>query len=189
MTEQAVIGLFKKYNALLSGHFKLSSGLHSGNYLQCALVLENPRVARRLGKAIAERFKDEGITAVAGPAIGGIVIAHEVAAALNVKCIFGEREDGAMKLRRGFFVEPDDKVVIVEDVITTGGSLKELAKVISDSGAKVAGAASIIDRSEKKIDFGVRQESLAKLDVKTFDPAACPLCRSGAPITKPGSRK
>ncbi|MEA3305258.1 MAG: orotate phosphoribosyltransferase [Candidatus Omnitrophota bacterium] len=187
--ENNIIDIFKKSGALITGHFKLSSGLHSGQYLQCALVLQEPVYAGQLGKAIAAKFKNDGITVVAGPAIGGIIIAHEAARALGVRCIFGEREDSRMKLRRGFRVNPHDRILIVEDVITTGSSLKELADFITKAGGKIAGAASIIDRSKKDIDFGVKKEHLVKLDIKTFNPEECPLCQSNIPITKPGSRK
>lgn len=184
-----IIEIFKKSGALIMGHFKLSSGLHSGQYLQCALVLQHPEYAKRLGKAIAVKFKKDGVTVVAGPAIGGIVIAHEVARALGARCIFSEREDGQIKLRRGFRINSDDRILVVEDVITTGGSLKELVDFITKAGGKIIGAASIIDRSEEGIDFGVKKEHLAKLDISTFNPEECPLCQSNIPITKPGSRK
>jgi orotate phosphoribosyltransferase len=189
MKEQDVIALFEKHNALLKGHFKLSSGLHSERYLQCALLLQYPEYAEMMGRGIAEHFKDDNVTLVAGPAIGGIVIAHEVARALKVPCVFGEREEGKMTLRRGFTVKPADRILVVEDVITTGGSLKELADYLNSTGAKVVGAASIMDRSEKPVDFGVKRASLARLKVATYDPANCPLCKAGSPAIKPGSRK
>jgi orotate phosphoribosyltransferase len=184
-----IMEIFQKSGALVTGHFELSSGLHSGQYLQCALVLQHPKYAERLGKAIAVTFRNDGVTVVAGPAMGGIVIAHEVARALGARCIFSEREDGRMKLRRGFQINPDDKILAVEDVITTGGSLKELVDFITKAGGKIIGAASIIDRSEKDIDFGVKKEHLAKLDISAFNPEECPLCQSNMPLTKPGSRK
>jgi len=189
MNEGNILEIFKKTGALKEGHFLLSSGLHSGRYVQCALVLQHPEYAGQMGEAIAGRFKDAGITVVAGPAIGGIVIAHEVARGLGVRCVFGERENGKMTLRRGFTVDKGDKVLIVEDVITTGGSLKELAGFIKGTGAELAGAASIIDRSSVKPDFGVKSECLVKLDIKTFSPEDCPLCKDGSRAVKPGSRK
>lgn len=187
--ENEIIEIFKKSGALLSGHFKLSSGLHSNQYMQCALVLQHPEYAAKLGKGIADKFKDDKITVVAGPALGGIVIAHEVARALGVRCIFGEREDGKMTLRRGFNLGQKDRVLLVEDVITTGKSIKELIDVIKHSGAAIVGIGSIADRSSEKIDFGYDAKSLIKLDIKTFPPDDCPLCEQGIPVVKPGSRK
>jgi orotate phosphoribosyltransferase len=184
-----IIEIFKKTGALLTGHFKLSSGLHSEQYLQCALVLQNPEYATRLGEGIANRFKDKDITCVAGPALGGIIIAHEVAKALKVRCIFGEREDGKMTLRRGFHLDPQDKVLIVEDVITTGSSIKELIDVVKKSGVKIIGVGAIVDRSTKKINLDCELQSLIRLDIKTFTHDECPLCKEGMSITKPGSRK
>lgn len=181
--------ILKKTGALLQGHFLLSSGLHSDQYVQCALVLQHPQYAAELGEAIAERFEKDGITVVAGPALGGVIIAHEVAAALGVKCIFGERENGIMKLRRGFSVDKNDKALIVEDVITTGGSLKELAGVLSQAGAEIAGVASIIDRRAQPVEFGVRTECLVRLEFETYKPEECPLCKAGSAPVKPGSRK
>ena len=189
MSEVNMLEIFKNTGALKEGHFLLSSGLHSGQYVQCALVLQHPQYAEQMGKAIAERFKADGITVVAGPAIGGIVIAHEVARGVGVRCVFGERENGKMTLRRGFTVDKGDKVLIVEDVITTGGSLKELAEFIKGIGAGLTGAASIIDRSSVSPDFGVKTEYLVKLDIKTFSPEDCPLCKDGSKAVKPGSRK
>jgi len=187
--EITLIDIFKKTGALLSGHFKLSSGLHSGQYLQCALVLQHPKYAKRLGEAIADQFKDAEITCVAGPALGGIIIAHEVAKALKVRCIFGEREDGKMTLRRGFKLDPQDKVLVVEDVITTGGSIKELIELVKSNGAGVVGAGAIVDRSSGKADLGCDFRPLVKFDIKTFDPSECPLCKEGTLAVKPGSRK
>jgi len=188
MKNAEVMEMFKKRGAFLSGHFRLTSGLHSGHYLQCALVLQYAEDAERLGKAIGDKFKKDGITVVAGPAIGGIIIAHEVAAALGVRCIFGEREDGKMKLRRGFQVKPTDKALLVEDVVTTGGSIKELAHLVKDAGGKIAGVGSIVDRSGGKADFGVKFETLMTLNIETFEEKDCPLCKDNIPIVKPGSR-
>ncbi len=187
--EIELIDIFKKTGALLTGHFKLSSGLHSSQYLQCALVLQHPEYAGRLGEAIADKFKNADITCVAGPALGGIIIAHEVAKALKKRCVFGEREAGKMTLRRGFSIGPQDKVLVVEDVITTGGSIKELIGLIKDNGAAVVGVGAIVDRSSKKIDMGCDVKPLVKFDIKTFDPSECPLCKEGCPTTKPGSRQ
>ncbi|MDD5680954.1 MAG: orotate phosphoribosyltransferase [Candidatus Omnitrophica bacterium] len=188
MKNTEVMEMFKKRGAFLSGHFRLTSGLHSGHYLQCALVLQHPEDAERLGRAIGEKFKKDGITVVAGPAIGGIIIAHEVARSLGVRCIFGEREEGKMKLRRGFRINPGDKVLVVEDVITTGGSIKEVINIAKEAGGKIAGTASIVDRSGGKTDFGVKFETLMTLNIETFGKEDCPLCNENVPIAKPGSR-
>lgn len=187
--ESEIIDILKKTGALLTGHFKLSSGLHSGQYLQCARVLQYPEYARRLAETIADKFRGIDITCVVGPALGGIIIAHEVAEALNTKCIFGERQDRKMTLRRGFKLDPQDKVLIVEDVTTTGKSIKELMDVIKENGATIAGVGMLVDRSSEKIDFGCTTQSLIKFDIKTFPPNECPLCKEGTPIGKPGSRK
>ena len=187
--EREIIELLKKTGALLTGHFKLSSGLHSDQYFQYALVLQHPECAQRLGEGIAGEFKDKGITCVAGPAIGGIIIAHEVARALKARCIFGERvENGKMVLKR-FKLEPQDKVLIVEDVITTGGSIKELIDIVKATGAIIVGVGALADRSSEEIDFGYETKALIKLKAKTFNPAECPLCKKGDPLIKPGSRR
>jgi len=188
MTEKDVLKLFDKYNALLSGHFRLSSGLHSERYLQCALVLQYPDVAAKLSKALADKFRGEKIGVVIGPALGGITLAYEAARALGVRGLFTERQDGRMVLRRGFYIAKGEKVLVVEDVITTGGSTKEVIKVVKDSGGIVVGVGSIIDRSDSPIDFGTRFETLAKIKVDTYKGGECPLCKKGIPITKPGSR-
>lgn len=189
MTEKEVLKIFETHNALLKGHFKLSSGLHSGGYLQCALVLQHPDVSERLSAELGKRFSKEKIGVVIGPALGGITLAYEVARALGVRGIFAERQDGKMVLRRGFFVAKGEKALVVEDVVTTGGSAKEVMEVVKNSGGVVAGVGTIIDRSDRPIDFGVRFEALARIKVGTFTEAACPLCEDGLAITKPGSRK
>lgn len=188
MNSEQIIEHFRSTDALLAGHFVLSSGLHSPNYLQCALALQYPADATKFGKAIAERFLDAGIEAVASPAIGGIVIGYAVAAALNVRFIWTERESGEMTLRRGFTVSPGERFLVVEDVITTGGSTRECIAALEKHGANVIAAASIIDRSNGKADVGVPRESLATLDVPVFQQAVCPLCAEGGEAIKPGSR-
>jgi orotate phosphoribosyltransferase len=174
---------------LLEGHFVLTSGLHSPVYLQCALVLQQPRDAEEFGRNIAEHFKTESIQTVAAPAIGGIVIGHEVARALGARFIWTERQEGTMILRRGFSVSPGERVLVVEDVVTTGGSTRETVAALRASGAEVVAAASIIDRSSGKADVGVPRMALATLDVPSVDPSVCEACRRGEPAIKPGSRK
>jgi len=174
---------------LLEGHFILSSGLHSSIYLQCAIALESTAVAMDFGAAIAERFNDQQIETVASPAIGGIVIGYEVARRLGARFIWTEREEGRMTLRRGFSVYQGEQVLVVEDVITTGGSTRETIEALSRAGAKVVAAASIIDRSGGKADVGVPLFSLASLDVPAVNPADCQLCKDGQPASKPGSRR
>jgi len=190
MTEKDVLNIFEANEALLEGHFRLSSGLHSEKYLQCALVLQYPDIAERLSAALAEKFsKTEKIDLVIGPALGGITLAYEVARALGARGVFTERQDGAMVLRRGFSIKNGERVLVVEDVVTTGGSTKEVIDVVKNSGGIVIGVGVIIDRSSDKIDFGVRFESLAKVKVETFKEGECPLCKNNIPVTKPGSRK
>jgi orotate phosphoribosyltransferase len=184
-----VLQTFKATGALLEGHFVLSSGLHSANYLQCALVLQYPAKAEGFGRAIAEKFGNESIQLVASPAIGGIVIGHEVARALAARFIWTEREDGIMTLRRGFSVFPGEKTLVVEDVVTTGGSTRETVEALRAAGADVLAAASIIDRSAGEADVGVPRIALATLNVASVVPSSCDLCKRGQPAIKPGSRK
>lgn len=189
MKAEDVIRKFKDSGALLEGHFVLTSGLHSAVYLQCALVLQHPGTAEDFGSAIGESFRGAAIQAVAAPAIGGIVIGHEVARALGVRFIWTEREDGKMTLRRGFSVAAGERVLVVEDVVTTGGSTRETIEVLRLLGAEVVGAASIIDRSSGEADVGVKRIALATLDVPTVEPAICEACARGEAAVKPGSRK
>ena len=184
-----VIDRFRRTGALLEGHFVLTSGLHSAQYLQCALVLQHPSEAEAFGRAIAEHFADLHVETVVAPAIGGIIIGWEVARALGVRSVWTEREDGRMTLRRGFTVRPGENVLVVEDVITTGGSTRETIESLRAAGALVVGAASIIDRSGGRADVGVPRVALATLDVPALAPAACPQCAAGVPAIKPGSRK
>jgi len=184
-----VIERFRRTGALLEGHFILSSGLHSPKYLQCALLLQYPAEAMRFGQALAEHFRDQRIETVAAPAIGGIVIGYEVARQLDARFIWTEREAGRMTLRRGFAVQPHERVLVVEDVITTGGSTRETIETLRDAGALVVGAASIIDRSSGNADVGAPRIALATLDVPSFTPAACEACARGEQAIKPGSRK
>ena len=189
MNAEQVIDQFRTTGALLEGHFQLSSGLHSPVYLQCALVLQFPQKAEAFGQAIAEKFRDEGIQLVASPAIGGIVIGHEVARALGARFVWTEREADRMTLRRGFTVAPGEKTLVVEDVITTGGSTRDTIEALKRAGAEVVAAASIIDRSAGAADVGVPRTALASLKVLSVAAADCDACKLGEPVTKPGSRK
>lgn len=189
MDPEQVIEHFKEMNALLEGHFLLSSGLHSPKYLQCALALQFPSDAGRFGRAIAEKFENENIETVASPAIGGLVIGYAVAAALNVRFLWTERQNGTMTLRRGFSLKPGERILVVEDVITTGGSTRECIAAITENGGNVIAAASIIDRSDGTADVGVPRNALAALNVPSYEKDACPLCAAGSEPYKPGSRK
>lgn len=189
MNRDEVVERFRRTGALLEGHFVLTSGLHSRQYLQCALVLQHPAEAEALGRAIAEHFRAGVVETVAAPAIGGIIIGWEVARALGVRSIWTEREEGKMTLRRGFGVRPGERVLVVEDVITTGGSTRETCDALRAAGALVVGAASIIDRSGGRSDVGVPRVALATLEVPAVAPADCTLCAAGVPAVKPGSRK
>jgi len=186
---EKVIDEFKKTGALLEGHFQLTSGLHSTVYLQCALVLQFPEKAETFGRAIAERFKTAGIQLVASPAIGGIVIGHEVARALGAPFVWTEREAGEMTLRRGFTVSGGEKTLVVEDVITTGGSTRETIEALQRAGADVVAAASIIDRSGGNAEVGVPRVALATLKVLSVEPGNCDACKLGDAAVKPGSRR
>jgi orotate phosphoribosyltransferase len=187
-SRDTLLDLFRKSGALLEGHFRLTSGLHSSGYLQCALVLQHPAQAEMLGKAIADRTRDLRPTVVLSPALGGVVIGHEVGRALGVRAIFAERQDGALTLRRGFMLAENDRVLVVEDVLTTGGSTAETMHVARAAGGHVVGAASIVDRSGGRVSFDVPYHSLLDIALPTDEPDACPLCARGLPVTKPGSR-
>jgi orotate phosphoribosyltransferase len=190
MTQDDVLKMFKQSGALLEGHFRLTSGLHSDRYLQCALVLQNPQQAGALGAALATRLQALGHKPdlVIAPALGGILVAHEVARALGVRGLFAERQDGVLTLRRGFCIEPGEKAYVVEDVVTTGGSTRETMDVVLKAGGVVLAAGSLIDRSGGRTDMGVPRVALAVLDVPTFSPEECPLCQTGSQAIKPGSR-
>jgi len=188
MRRDDVLELFRRSGALLEGHFRLSSGLHSSGYLQCALVLQFPEAAERLGASIASAVRDLQATVVLSPALGGVVIGQEVGRALGVRAIFAERQDGVLTLRRGFTLSPADRVLVVEDVLTTGGSTRETMRVAAASGGRVVGAAAIVDRSAGGARFDVPLHTLVEVDLPTYEPDACPLCAKGMPIVKPGSR-
>ncbi|MCB1196381.1 orotate phosphoribosyltransferase [bacterium] len=188
MKDEKLLQDLRESDALLSGHFLLSSGLHSGQYIQCAKLLQYPERTARAANAIARHFVKKEIRCVVGPALGGIVIAYKVAEALGIRSIFGERQDQQMCLRRGFTVDKGEKVIVVEDVITTGKSVRELIDVLNSYGADVVGVASIIDRSKNAIDFGCEFFSLMALDIATYHENECPLCAEKIPVVKPGSR-
>ena len=188
MTDNEILQIFRENGALLEGHFVLSSGLHSDRYVQCALVLQHPKVAERLCSELAAKLEGLGARVVAAPALGGILVAHEVGRALGIRALFTERQEGVMTLRRGFTLEPGEPALVVEDVLTTGLSTRETMKCIEDAGGKVLGAGSLIDRSGGVTDLGVPRSALLTLTIRNYDPAECPLCQSGVPVVKPGSR-
>ena len=186
------MGLFEQTGAYLKGHFRLTSGMHSPEYLQCAMVLRFPQHAEKLGRMLgaklAELTAGIAIDVVVSPAMGGIIVGHEVGRALKVPAIFTERENGAMTLRRGFSVGPGTTAVVVEDVVTTGGSTREVISVLRNAGAQVVAAGSIIDRSGGTVDLGVPRAALVTLEVTAWPQESCPLCAQGSPVVKPGSR-
>jgi orotate phosphoribosyltransferase len=188
MTRDELLDLFRRSGALLEGHFRLTSGLHSGSYLQCALVLQHPQHAEAFGRAIADRTRDLRPTVVLSPALGGVVIGHEVARALGVRALFAERQDGALMLRRGFVISETDRVLVVEDVLTTGGSTRETMQVARAAGGSVVGAAAIVNRGGGAVKFDVPFHALLDIDVPTYEHDQCPLCAQGLPVVKPGSR-
>jgi orotate phosphoribosyltransferase len=188
MTERETLALYEKTGALLHGHFRLTSGLHSDVYLQSALVLQFPEDAARLGAALAQPFRDAGARTVLAPAVGGILVAHEVARALEVRALFAEREGGVMTLRRGFTLSAGEPCLVVEDVITTGGSTREVMECVEKAGGVVVGVGALIDRSGGAARFPVKQAALANVRATTWKPEDCPLCKGGTPAIKPGSR-
>lgn len=188
LSPEEVLDIFKVSGALLEGHFLLTSGRHSRQYMQCAKVLQYPHHAARLGEALAESFQDQGIDLVIGPAMGGILVAHEVGKALGTKALFTERENGEMKLRRGFELQSGQRVLVVEDVITTGGSVREVLEVVKSYGAQAVGVGVLVNRSGGKADFGLPLAALLEIEIESFDPKSCPLCAEGTPAIKPGSR-
>ncbi len=193
MTNEEVLKIFEENAALLKGHFLLSSGLHSDRYLQCALVLQHPPVAEKLCAELAMKSQaDPGvgrIDLVIAPALGGVIVAHEVARALGVRAMFTERQEKTMTLRRGFRIKPGERCLVVEDVITTGGSTREVMGVVAWHGGVTASAGSLIDRSGGAVDLGVPRHALAALEVPTYKPDECPMCKDGSTAIKPGSRQ
>lgn len=192
-SKDPILGPFLKTGAYLRGHFRLTSGLHSSEYLQCALVLQHPKHAEHFGRLLASEFRvlepTESIAIVVAPALGGLIIGHEVARGLGARFIFTERDAaGKMVLRRGFTVAPGETAVVVEDVVTTGGSSREVIDILREIGARVLAAGSIIDRSGGAVDLGVPRAALKTLEVVAYAPDDCPMCREGSPVVKPGSR-
>jgi orotate phosphoribosyltransferase len=192
LTSESLLRLFEERGALLEGHFLLSSGLHSPRYLQCAQVLMDPALATRLGRELGERLLPllggAPPGAVVAPALGGVLVAHEVARALGCRGLFAERQEGRMTLRRGFTLDAGERVVVVEDVITTGGSTREVIEAVRSLGAAVVAVGSLVDRSAGRSDLQVPRRSLLELEVPAYAAEACPLCASGSRPEKPGSR-
>ncbi|HUI46687.1 MAG TPA: orotate phosphoribosyltransferase [Nitrospirota bacterium] len=188
MTSEEVLDIYRKTGALLTGHFLLSSGLHSEQYLQSALVLQQPDIATKLCAALAENFKNSGIEVVIAPALGGVFVSHETARALGVRALFAERVNGELTLRRGFVIKPAERVLVVEDVITTGKSTKETIEVVIKAGGVVVAAGALVDRSGGKADIGVPYRSLVTLTVPAYASEVCPMCKAGGTPIKPGSR-
>lgn len=184
-----IMKIFKETGALRQGHFVLTSGKHSAQYMQCAQVLQYPWLAAQLGQALARRFAGVEVEAVVGPALGGILVAHEVGRALGVRALFAERQEGEMTLRRGFALQPGEKVLVVEDVITTGGSVQEVLAMVKALGAEPVGVGVLVDRSGGRVDFGgLPLHSLLSMPIAAFPPEECPLCAQGLPWEKPGSK-
>ncbi|MCX6167986.1 MAG: orotate phosphoribosyltransferase [Ignavibacteriales bacterium] len=189
MTNQNILEIFQNTNALLNGHFLLTSGRHSNQYFQCALVLQHPNYNEIICGMIADHFRGTEIDTVISPAIGGIIVGQEVARLLSKKSIFAEREEKILKLRRGFNIEEGKKYLVCEDVVTTGGSVFEVMEIVRNNGGTVAGVGYIVDRSNNKVQFGVPQFSTLQLEVISYNPDECPLCKQNIPAIKPGSRK
>ncbi|ADG82675.1 orotate phosphoribosyltransferase [Thermincola potens] len=189
LSKEEVLNIFTEAKALLTGHFRLTSGRHSNRYMQCAQVLKFPEYAQKLCADLAAKFQGQKIDIVVGPAMGGIIVSYEVARALGVPSIFCEREQGQMKLRRGFTIEPGANVLVVEDVVTTGGSVKEVMNVIRELGGNIVGVGVLVDRSNGAVDFGVPLHAELTMDIQSWEADDCPLCKEGIPVVKPGSRE
>ena len=187
MSEE-MLKLFKETGAFLSGHFELTSGRHSDSYFQCALLLQNPEHSETLCKKLAEKFRGKGATVVIGPAVGGIIVSFEVARQLGVRSLYAERENGVLRLRRNFAIKKGEKVLVVEDVVTTGGSTQEVIQLVRSEGGETIGVGALVDRSGGEAHYDVPFEPLLTLKVKSFSKEECPLCKEKIPFTKPGSR-
>ena len=188
MNENEILKIFQETEALLTGHFVLTSGLHSDRYFQSAKVLQHPEIAAKLCSQIGEHFRGKQIDAVIAPAVGGIIVTHEVAKSLGVRAIFSERQQGEMTLRRGFEIKKGENLLVVEDVITTGGSVKEVIELVKTRDGNLAGAGCLVNRSGDKVDLGIELYSLVQLTIQTFPPENCDFCKQGSQAVKPGSR-
>ena len=188
LEEREVLQILKNTGAILSGHFLLSSGIHSDGYIQCARILQYPYHADRVIKLIAQKVRHLDIEIVVGPALGGIIVAYELGRQLNTRAMFAERKDGIMQLRRGFVIRPGEKVLITEDVVTTGKSTLEVKELVEERGADVIGVACIVDRRSAEYQLDIPLYGALTMDIKTYSPENCPLCRQGIPIENPGSR-
>ena len=190
LNKEEILQILREKEVLLEGHFRLTSGRHAAYYMQCAKLLQHPDATEILVSQLAGYFVNQGITVVAGPATGAIIIAYEAARALGVKDVFTEREGGIMSLRRGFTVGPKDRVLVVEDVVTTGGSVREVIELMYEKGAEVVGVGVLVDRTNGKIDFGVPLQALVSMEIESFESENCPICAEGKiPVIKPGSRQ
>ena len=190
ITHERVLAIFEEAGVLLQGHFRLTSGRHSARYLQCARLFRNSRYSEEICAALADQFRDDGVELVVGPALGAIQMAYEVGRQLQCENFFAEREEGVMTLRRGFAIQPGQRVLVVEDVITTGGSVREVLDIVRRAGGEVVGVGCVVDRSAGKVDFGVPLRAVISLDVESWEPDDCPLCKEGKlEVVKPGSRK
>lgn len=185
VTEEEILRLLRETGVIMEGHFRLTSGRHSPTFLQCSQVLQYPRHAEALCRQLAAPFAGSGVQGVIGPAVGGIILAYETARALGVRAIFAEREEGRMRLRRGFTISPGERFLVVEDAVTTGGSVNEVLELLAEARARAVGVAMLVDRSGGKVGFGVPQVALVTLDVPSYSPAECPLCRAGVPLVYP----
>lgn len=188
MTREERIQLLTDAQVLQTGHFRLTSGRHSDKYMQCARVFEDPKYAMVVCEDIANVYRDQQIDVVVGPAVGGIIITYEVARQLGVLNVFAERENGALTFRRGFSIQPGARVLVVEDTITTGGSVQETINLVREKGGNVIGVGSVVDRSNGTVDFGVPLHAFLSTEVQSYEESECPLCKAGMPIIKPGSR-
>lgn len=188
MEREEIIAIFKETGVMLEGHFQLTSGRHSDHYMQCARLFQYPNYSKLLCGELAKAFSDIKIDLVAGPAVGGIIIAYQTAECLGVRNIFAERQDGKMTFRRGFAVKPGENVLVCEDVVTTGGSVREVIDLIREAGGNVVGVGAIVDRSNGQVDFGVPFKAVLSMKVKSWEADECPLCKAGSVAEKPGSR-
>lgn len=189
MDNDRIFDIFRRTGVMQEGHFVLTSGRHADRYMQCARLFEYPRYSETLSAELARKFADRKIDLVAGLALGGVILAYEVARQLGVRNIFAEREAGAMTFRRGFAVPAGARVLVVEDVVTTGGSVREVLELVKGAGGQTVGVGAVVDRSAGGVDFGVDFRAIVSMEIASWDAAACPLCAQGIPAVKPGSRK